>query len=190
MRKKDKPDLPDEPLDRSAAEADTESDPSAERDELMQRLQRLGADYANYQKRIQREKGEDRTRAQSDVIKALLPVLDDMERALAAAREDHGEDDPLLQGMQLVHDKALELLGSFGLEVIDAVGRPFDPDLHAAVMQQPTEEHPPQTVLQELQKGYTLKDRALRPSSVIVSVELGGADEGPEADESPGEPES
>ena len=186
-KKKKQPDRPDEPngnVDRPAAEGETDADIFAERDDLLQRLQRLSADYANYQKRAQREKSEDRARAQAEVIKALLPVLDDMERALEAALENHGEDDALFQGMQLVHDKALELLGGFGLTVIDAVGRSFDPDRHAAMMQQPTDEHPPQTVLQELQKGYALKDQALRPSRVIVSVEPQPADdvESPDAE--------
>ena len=173
-KKKKQPDQPAEPngeADPPAAAGDGEMDIVAERDDLLQRLQRLSADYANYQKRAQREKTEDRTRAQAEVIKALLPVLDDMERALEAALENHGEDDPLFQGMQLVHDKALELLGGFGLTAIDAIGKSFDPDRHAAMMQQPTDEHPPQTVLQELQKGYALKDQTLRPSRVIVSVE-------------------
>ena len=94
-----------------------------------------------------------------------------MERALDAARENHGEDHPLFQGMQLVHDKALEALGKFGLAVINAEGKSFDPDRHSALMQQPTTDHPPQTVLQDLQKGYRLNDRTIRPSSVVVAVE-------------------
>jgi len=150
----------------------------AERDDLMARLQRTAADYANYQKRIQRDIGEARSFANSELIGQLLGVLDDMERALHAAAENHGQDDPLFTGMQLVHDKALDVLGSFGLEIIDAVGKPFDPEAHSAMMQQPDDEHPPQTVLQELQRGYTLKGRTLRPSAVIVSVEpdAGGGD--------------
>jgi len=142
-----------------------------ERDDLLARLQRVSADYVNYQKRAQRDVSEAREYANESLIKSLLPVLDDMERALDAARENHGEDDPLFTGMQLVHDKALEVLGSFGVTVIEAVGTEFDPEKHAAMMQQPTEEHPPQTVLQELQRGYELKGRTIRPSSVIVSRE-------------------
>jgi len=145
----------------------------AERDDLMERLQRVSADYLNYQKRIQRESGEQRQLASAELIKALLPVLDDMERALEAARQNHDQDDAFLQGMQLVHDKAFQTLGQFGLEAIDAAGQPFDPDLHSAVMQQPSAAHPPQNVLQEVQKRYRFKGRTLRPSGVIVSTPAG-----------------
>jgi len=141
----------------------------AERDDLLARLQRVSADYLNYQKRAQRDVAEAREFANEQLIRALLPVLDDMERALQAARENHGETDPLFQGMQLVHDKALEVLGRFGLTVVEAAGKAFDPEQHAAVMQQPSDAHPPQTVIRELQKGYRLKGRTIRPSSVVVS---------------------
>lgn len=176
MSKKDKHNQApnDEPTPVEDALAETEPvevDLETQRDDLMDRLQRVSADYMNYQKRSQREKTDQRARTQADLIKGLLPVLDDMERALEAARDNHGEDDPLFTGMQLVHDKALEVLGKSGLRVIEAVGKPFDPDRHAALMQQPSEEHPPQTVLQELQKGYVINDQTLRPSGVIVSVE-------------------
>ncbi|HUS48355.1 MAG TPA: nucleotide exchange factor GrpE, partial [Phycisphaerae bacterium] len=78
----------------------------AERDDLLSRLQRVSADYLNYQKRVQKDVARAREFANEELIKALLGVLDDMERALAAARENHARDDPLLAGMQLVHDKA------------------------------------------------------------------------------------
>ena len=156
-----------------------------ERDDLLSRLQRVSADYVNYQKRAQRDVSEAREYANEALIKSLLPVLDDMERALDAARENHGEDDPLFQGMQLVHDKALDVLGTFGVTAIEAVGADFDPEKHAAVMQQPSDEHPPQTVLGELQRGYELKGRTIRPSSVIVSREPDAEGETPEGDEVP-----
>jgi molecular chaperone GrpE len=147
-----------------------------ERDDLLARLQRVSADYLNYQKRAQRDLEAAREFANEGLIKALLSVLDDMERALEAARNGRGEDDPLLTGMQLVHDKAIETLGRFGLSVIRAEGEPFDPALHSAVMQQPSEDHPPRTVLAELVKGYQLKGRTIRPSAVIVAA-------APESDE-------
>ena len=143
----------------------------AERDDLLGRLQRVSADYLNYQKRVQRDISHGREFANEDLMKALLGVLDDMERALKAARADHSADDALLKGMQLVHDKAVETLGKFGLAAIEAVGLPFDPELHAAMMQEPSAEHPPRTVLKELQKGYQLKGRTLRPSAVVVSAD-------------------
>ena len=144
-----------------------------ERDDLLARLQRLSADYLNYQKRARRDLDQTRQFANEDLIKALLPVIDDMERALAAARENHGEDDPLFQGMQLVHDKAVETLGRFGVTVIEAEGKPFDPDRHTAMMQQPAGDCEPNTVLQEIQRGYELRGRTVRPASVVVSMAPG-----------------
>jgi len=141
-----------------------------ERDDLLARLQRLSADYVNYQKRAQRDLDAAREFANESLIKPLLYVLDDMERALAAGRENHNLDDPFIAGMQLVHDKMIETLGRFGLEAIEAEGLPFDPELHAAMMQQPSEDHPPSTVLTEVVKGYRLKGRTIRPSGVVVTA--------------------
>jgi len=145
-------------------------DIQAERDDLLARLQRVSADYMNYQKRVQREREDALSLAHGELIKALLPMLDDMERALEAARENHGEDDALFKGMQLVHDKALEVLERFGCTVIQAEDKPFDPDKHLAIMQQPSDEYEPQTVIREVQRGYSFKGRTLRPSGVIVAV--------------------
>jgi len=141
----------------------------AERDDLMARLQRVSADYLNYQKRVQRDTTLAREFANEELMKALLCVLDDMERALDAARANHCEDDPLLAGMQLVHDKALETMSKFGLTVISAEGEKFDPERHSAMMQQPSADHAPQTVLSVMQKGYALKGRTIRPAAVVIS---------------------
>ena len=157
--------------DDSAEPVDQIEPLQAERDDLFARLQRTAADYSNYQKRVQREMAEARDFANTKLIAQLLSVLDDMERALEAAADNHGQDDLLLAGMQLVHDKALEVLGGFGLEIIEALGRPFDPEAHSAMLQQPSDEHPPQTVVQELQRGYRLRGRTIRPAAVIVSTE-------------------
>jgi len=98
-----------------------------------------------------------------------LGVLDDMERALEAAVANHPPDDPLLVGMRLVYDKAMDVLSRFGLTAIDAEGRPFDPELHSALIQEESQEYPPRTVLRQLQRGYRLKGRTIRPASVVVS---------------------
>jgi molecular chaperone GrpE len=176
----------DPPVDESAPkpEAADEPAPDAELDDavaeptavdaenaadLRARLQRLAADYQNYQKRTAKEASQAREFANEGLLKELLPVIDDMERALAAGRENHDKDDPFLQGMQLVHDKAIEVLGRFGLTPIEAVGKPFDPDRHSALMQEESEAVEPMTVLREVQTGYDLKGRTLRPSGVIVA---------------------
>ena len=153
-------------------QVDTEADIKVlreERDDLMTRLQRVSADYMNYQKRIQKDIQQARDFANEQLMKELLGVLDDMERALAAARENHSEDDPLLTGMRLVHDKAIDTLGRFGLAAIEAAGKQFDPEMHSALLEQESEDHPPKTVVQEVQRGYQLKGRTIRPASVIVS---------------------
>lgn len=144
---------------------------TAERDNLMSRLQRVSADYLNYQKRVQRDIVQAREFANEELIKSLLHVLDDMDRALEHARLNSPANDPLLVGMELVYTKALDTLGRFGLKTMQAQGQPFDPEQHSALMQQPSNEVPPQTVLKELQKGYTLKGRTIRPAHVIVSQE-------------------
>lgn len=156
------------------AEGETTEDPltalERDRDDLLSRLQRLSADYLNYQKRVQRDIDSAREFANEQLIKNLLPMLDDMERALEAGRANHAVDDPFLKGMQLVHDKALDTLGKFGLEVIQAKGEPFNPEFHQALMMQPTDEQPPQTVLSEAARGYILRGRTIRPAGVVVAV--------------------
>ena len=162
-----------EPPAEEAVEAAPEGDLQAlqaERDDLLSRLQRVSADYVNYQQRARRDVEAARDYANADLIREILAVLDDMERALEAGAANHDADDPLLAGMRLVYDKALEVLGRYGLQPIQAEGRPFDPTRHEAMMQQPSGEHEPQTVLSELQRGYELKGRVLRPARVVVSA--------------------
>ena len=168
-KKKKKPASQDPSEQVQAPQADA-PDPAAERDDLMARLQRVSADYLNYQKRMQRDMDEAVRLANAGLIESLLPILDDMERALEAA-ENHGAGDTLFDGLKLVHNKAMEILGRFGLRLIEAQGKTFDPQKHRAMMQQPCDEHPPQTVLQVMQKGYELGGRTIRPASVMVSCQ-------------------
>lgn len=141
----------------------------AERDDLLARLQRVSADYMNYQKRVQRDVEQAREYGNESLLKALLPILDDMERALQAAKDHPDDMASLVKGMGLVRDKALSVVGAFGLTAMETTGKPFDPAHHSALMQQPSKDVPPQTVLNEVQKGYLLKGRTLRPAQVIVS---------------------
>ncbi len=179
----------DEPQQGGQAAIDETPDPQtllAERDDLLARLQRVSADYLNYQKRQQRQQDEAREYANAELTRDLLAVLDDMERALEAAQADHPADDPLLAGMRLVYDKALEALARHGVRPIPAAGEPFDPLRHEAMMQQPSEQHDRPTVLQELQRGYELKGRVLRPARVVVSARPQPPEEAPQR--SPDEP--
>jgi len=141
----------------------------ADRDGLLARLQRVSADYLNYQKRARRDAEEAMEYANAELMRDLLSVLDDMELAMEAARKNHDEDDPLLKGVGLVHDKALGLLEKFGLSPMHVVGEAFDPDKHQALLTETTDRHPPETVVRELQKGYELKGRTLRAARVVVA---------------------
>jgi molecular chaperone GrpE len=139
------------------------------RDEYLDLAQRTRADFENYQKRMKRDLVEERRYAQAPLAADLLAALDNLERAIAAA-EQAGEKGPLVQGVALVHTQLLDILRRHGVTRIEAQGQPFDPNLHQAVMQQPSAEHPPMTVLQVLEQGYLIHDRVLRPARAIVST--------------------
>ena len=159
-----------------------------QRDDLLARLQRVSADYLNYQKRAQRDAEEAREHANAGLMRDLLSVLDDMELAMEAARKNHDEDDPLLKGMGLVHDKALSILEKFGLLPMHVVGEAFDPDRHQALLTETTDRHPPETVIRELQKGYELKGRTLRAARVVVAKAPDADAEAPAEEPSPQQP--
>jgi molecular chaperone GrpE len=127
---------------------------------------RLAADFDNYRKRVAREHLELVKRANERLLNELLPVLDDLERALEAAAKH--EEAQLEEGVQLVHRSLANVLERHGLSEIEAEGA-FDPHVHEALLSQPGDGAEPGTVLQVLQKGYRLGDRVLRPTRVIVS---------------------
>ena len=137
-----------------------------ERDEYLDTLQRLKADFDNYRKRSEREQSDRAASASARLVKELLPVLDDLERALEAASQH--EEAKLEEGVRLVHRSLLGLLAREGLAEIETHG-PFDPNVHEALLAQPAEDAKPGSVLQVLQKGYRLGDRVLRPARVVVA---------------------
>lgn len=140
-----------------------------ERDEYYQKLLRATADYRNSQRRLESDKHQAVQYANSSLIKELLTVIDNFERGLAVDPEK--TDVPsLLSGMQMVHDELLRVLKRANVEEIaPEPGDPFDPELHNALMQQPTDQYDVPTVTQLLQKGYTHHGRTLRPAGVAVS---------------------
>jgi molecular chaperone GrpE len=140
----------------------------AERDELFDRLQRLAAEFDNFRKRAAREQGEMLKRANERLVKELLPVLDDLGRALDAA-EEHQEMQ-LEEGVRLVHRSLASLLEREGLAEIETDGK-FDPHVHEALLTQPSELEEG-SILEVIQKGYRLGDRVLRPARVVVSAVL------------------
>jgi molecular chaperone GrpE len=139
-----------------------------ERDQFRGLLQRTQADFENYQKRIQRDLKQEIRYAAGPLVRDLLPALDNLDRATAAAKKA-GETGPLVQGVAMVQTQFLDVLKRHGITRIEALGQPFDPNLHQAVMQQPSKGHPPNTVLQVLEQGFMIHDRVLRPASVVVS---------------------
>jgi molecular chaperone GrpE len=139
------------------------------RDEYLDLAQRTRADFENYQKRMKRDLVEERRYAQAPLAADLLSALDNLERATAAA-EQAGEKGPLVQGVTMVQTQLLDILRRHGVTRIEALGQRFDPNLHQAVMQQASKEHPPLTVMQVLEPGYVIHDRVLRPARVVVST--------------------
>jgi molecular chaperone GrpE len=140
-----------------------------QRDQYLALLQRTRADFENYQKRIHRDLAQERRYAYRPLALDLLPILDNLERAIAAAKQA-GQSDALLQGVALVQGQFLEALRRHGITRIEAQGQPFDPHVHEAVMQQPAADVPPNTVVQVLEQGFQMHDQVLRPARVIVSV--------------------
>jgi molecular chaperone GrpE len=136
-----------------------------ERDEYLADLRRVAADFDNYRKRVARDQQSLVSRAHERLVKELLPVLDDLERALVAA-EEH-EEARLEEGVQLVHRELSDTLRKEGLVEIETDGA-FDPHVHEALLTQPSDEGEG-TILQVIQKGYRLGDHVLRPARVVIS---------------------
>jgi len=135
-----------------------------EKEQLFSRLQYLQADFDNFRKRTKTERQEWTTQAVCDLMRELLPVIDNLERAIAA----QGSPAALSQGIDLVYEQFLDILQKQGLSVIIACGSEFDPNCHHAIMQMECD-LPENTVVAELQKGYKLGERVLRPSMVNVA---------------------
>jgi molecular chaperone GrpE len=136
--------------------------------EMENRYLRLYADFENFRRRTRQEmEAAEKYRAQS-LVSDLLPALDNFERALKI-EADNEQAKSILQGMEMVYRSVLDALKKEGVEAIEAVGKPFDPHLHQAVMQIEDSNYEPNTVVEEFQKGYKLKDRVIRPAMVKVS---------------------
>ncbi|HDL90684.1 MAG TPA: nucleotide exchange factor GrpE [Thermodesulforhabdus norvegica] len=140
----------------------------AELSELNDRYLRLAAELDNARKRFERERQEAIAYANEQIIRELLPVIDNLERAVQHADEDT-DVKSLLEGVEITLRSFLATLERFGCKPFESVGKPFDPAYHEAIMQQETNDHPENTVVQEYQKGYVLNDRLLRPAMVVVA---------------------
>ncbi|MBI2355157.1 MAG: nucleotide exchange factor GrpE [Deltaproteobacteria bacterium] len=132
------------------------------------RYLRERADLENYRKRVNREKEELLNYGTKSLIEEILPVVDSLERALVHANEDGLS--AVVEGIRMTHCMLVAALKKFGVTPVEAAGAPFDPAFHQAMSQVATDEHPPNTVVEEFQKGYLLKERLLRPAMVSVSA--------------------
>ena len=139
---------------------------------------RRQADFENYRKRVERERTETYNRVVADAARKLLPVMDNLTRALDAERSvqsgESAEFRHFLHGVQLISKQLSEVLESFGVQSIAAVGERFDPHIHEAVVTEPSDEHEPDTVVEELARGYRIGDRLLRPAMVKVAAPKSG----------------
>ncbi|MGA9536605.1 MAG: nucleotide exchange factor GrpE [Desulfobacterales bacterium] len=144
---------------------------TAEAEENYDRLLRVSAEFENYKKRTAREMADFKKFANQSLLRELLPIIDNLELAIKAAAEaPDGKDACLLDGVELTRKEILKVFENFHVEPIDALGKPFDPNFHEAVMREESDEHPENTVVNELQKGYLMHDRLLRPSMVVVAM--------------------
>ena len=154
-------DQPEEPEEPEADERD------AKIEDLNNRYLRLMAEFDNYRKRTEKEKASQFQSGEAKVLEKILPVLDSFERGMKAVPEEQ-HDDPVYQGMDKIYKQLMKTLTDLGVEPIDAEGKPFDLELHNAVMQVENDELEENTVAAELQKGYTFKGVVLRHSMVSV----------------------
>jgi molecular chaperone GrpE len=129
---------------------------------------RSQADFENYKKRSAREKDEAIKYANSSLLEKLIAIVDNFELGLEAARAE-GEKSPVFSGMSMVLKQLMDFLADSGLQPIDATGQKFDPNLHEAIAHEPSEKFPEGIVVRQTRRGYKMKDRLLRPSSVVVS---------------------
>ena len=138
-----------------------------EKDALQDRLLRTAAEFDNYRKRVERDRRERAEALTADALSDLLPIIDDLERALKAP--SGGDVDPFRKGVELIHRQMTELLRKRGVKTIDAVGTDFDPRYHQAVVQESSPDHREGEVMEEFARGYMLGDRLLRPAMVKVA---------------------
>ena len=168
---KDDPELTDNPGVEEPSVADAAADPvdalRREREALQDRLLRTAAEFDNYRKRMDRERRDLSEFAAADMLSEFLPILDNFERALQAP--SGGDADAFKKGIELIHKQVLDLLRKRGVSPIEALGAAFDPNFHQAVIHETSDDHREGEVMQELQRGYMLGERLLRPAMVKVA---------------------
>ncbi len=138
--------------------------------EAHDRFLRVSAEFENYKKRSAREMDEFRKFANESLIREMLTVVDNLERALNSSNNDNQTNSHIAEGVDMTLKEILKVFEKFNVKPIEALGKPFDPNFHQAAMREETNERPENTVLNELEKGYMIHDRLLRPAMVVVSM--------------------
>jgi len=133
------------------------------------RFLRVSAEFENYKKRAAREMNDFRKFANESFVKAMLPVVDNLDRAIESSNNDKHADTSMLEGVDMILKEILKIFEQYNVKPFESLGKTFDPSLHQAVMQEETEVYPENSVVNELQKGYMMHDRLLRPAMVVVS---------------------
>jgi molecular chaperone GrpE len=151
------------------------ADVERERDEYLELARRTKADFENYRRRVSGEAGEAEKRGRAELAQALIPVLDNLERALAAMEPSHEDEaaSRFAEGVRLVREELAAVLKRSGVESFEPAGEPFDPHLHEAMMTRPAEGESAGKVVEVLEKGYRLDGQVLRPARVVVGAEGG-----------------
>ena len=137
--------------------------------ESYDRFLRVSAEFENYKKRAAREMNDFRKFANESFVKAMLPIVDNLDRAIESSSNDDHAQNSVVEGVNMTLKEILKVFEQFNVKPFESLGKAFDPALHQAVMQEETDDHPENTVLNELQKGYMMHDRLLRPAMVVVS---------------------
>lgn len=136
-----------------------------------ERLLRVSAEFENFKKRSAREMAEYQKFANQSLVKDLLPIIDNLELALKSANKTaNSADECLIDGVELTRKEILKVLENYSVQQIEALGKAFDPNFHEAVMREESDDYPENTVVNEMQKGYLMHDRLIRPSMVVVSM--------------------
>ncbi len=158
----------EEELVLKKSEVDELRKKAEESDSFLDKLLRTRAELLNYQKRMRKEHETSAQYAIQDLILDLLPEFDNFERATKLA-ENSKDIDKFVEGVKLIEDQLFKVLEKYGVKAIETLGKPFDPNLHEAVAEEENNEHSHHTVIEELQRGFLLKERVVRPSKVKVS---------------------
>lgn len=156
--------------EKSSASTDAGEQWAKEKSDLEDLLRRRQAEFENYRRRVERERWEFAEYAGMEGAKALLPIVDDFERALKAAKTSGSSESELVKGIELIYKRLLETLNKQGLEPISTENKKFDPHLHEAVQRVQDDDAEDGTILEEYQRGYNFKGKLLRPSMVKVAV--------------------